>query len=382
MSEDNNKKENKETIRDRHDKIQSAILMQINNLLMDIGDELDENQNRIDENQNRIDKNQNETNDILRELKKELSHKTDIPGYYKEDEELQKVRQATGFDKEEDNFYDISDTITTALASDPGDPDDPNYNRERIYEVLSRYANPVCVANDGTDDLFVRIGHHGTTTFSKEARIIPGDVKTYWRVYELRLRSPTKGLPYRVSEYKLCCNGGFVSSNDTLQILKQLAQNAIFKTRLDSSWYLYVDIGSALPSGTNTLGSVNINQRLLALPYTDTTTVLAANAVYTGTARDTQISSSSPYPHFGIFQIFSYSDQVGTLFVQESPDNVTWVTIMRIDTSPIVDTDGATTRNVAIHTHYATLRYVRVAYRNGAVLQTVFRLSSRVVGNN
>lgn len=189
MTEDNkkDKKKEKETIKDRHDKIQTGILMEINNLLMDLNEKIDESHE---------------------ELLEELGHKVDIPGYYKEDEELQKVRQKTGFDKEEDNFYDITDTITTAQVTDPDDFENASYNRERIFQVLDRYANSIYIANDGTDDLFVRISHHGTTTFSQEAIIRPGDVKQYWRVYELRLRSPTQGLPYRVTEYEIdrtCC---------------------------------------------------------------------------------------------------------------------------------------------------------------------------------
>jgi len=208
MTEDNkkDKKKEKETIKDRHDKIQTAILMEINNLLMDLNEKIDESHE---------------------ELLEELGHKVDIPGYYKEDEELQKIRQKTGFDKEEDNFYDVTDTITTAQATDPGDFENANYNRERIFQVLDRYANSIYVANDGTDDLFVRISHHGTTTFSREARIAPGDAKKYYRVYELRLRSPTQGLPYRVSEYKLCCKTVFVYGSRGAQLQQDVSRYLI-----------------------------------------------------------------------------------------------------------------------------------------------------------
>lgn len=102
-----------------------------------------------------------------------------------------------------EKYYDISNTILVATATDPGNQDDTIYQQERVYEALQRNASILNVANDGTSNLFVRIGHGGTQTFSPEQIIYPGDVKTYYNVYELRLRSPLAGLPYRVSEYEI-----------------------------------------------------------------------------------------------------------------------------------------------------------------------------------
>jgi len=173
----------KETIKDRHDKIQTAILMEINNLLMDLCERMDS-------------------------LEHEVKHKSDHHGYVKIDEEDQKVKQKHGFDKDPDNYYDVRSTITTAQTTDPDDFENANYNRERVYQILDRYAPVVQVVNDGQDDIFVRVSHGGTTTFSRESRIIPGDNKKFWNVYELRLRSPTVGTPYRVTEYEIdtnCC---------------------------------------------------------------------------------------------------------------------------------------------------------------------------------
>ena len=101
------------------------------------------------------------------------------------------------------NYYDVYHTITTAAASDPNDFDSPVYNVERIFESEERYADILNVTNNGTDSLFVVISHGGRTNFSQEAIIFPGEVKTYYNVYELRLRSPTAGLPYRVTEYDI-----------------------------------------------------------------------------------------------------------------------------------------------------------------------------------
>lgn len=101
------------------------------------------------------------------------------------------------------NYYDVTTAIKTAGLVNPNDFDSPVYNKERIFEDLERYADIVNVVNDGTENLFVIISHGGKTNFSQEATIFPGEVKTYYYVYELRLRSPEKGLPYRVTEYNI-----------------------------------------------------------------------------------------------------------------------------------------------------------------------------------
>jgi hypothetical protein len=101
------------------------------------------------------------------------------------------------------NYYDVADTIKIAGSENPNDFDSPVYNKEKIFEDLERYSDIINVINDGTDNLFTVISHGGRTNFSREAVIFPGEVKTYYNVYEIRLRSPTKGLPYRVTEYTL-----------------------------------------------------------------------------------------------------------------------------------------------------------------------------------
>lgn len=104
------------------------------------------------------------------------------------------------------NYYDVSNTITTAGASNPNDFDSNIYNRERIYQILERNAKKLTVANDvalGGATLFAIISHEGTMGFSGETPIYPQERKVYFNVYELRLRSPTQGLPYRVTEYDI-----------------------------------------------------------------------------------------------------------------------------------------------------------------------------------
>jgi len=105
-------------------------------------------------------------------------------------------------------YYDVSHTITVAGATNPSNQDAQIYNEERVNDSVQRNAPILRVINDGTDNLYVLISHGGGQTFSPENVMYPGDIKDYINVYELRLRSPTAGLPYRVSEYKIertCC---------------------------------------------------------------------------------------------------------------------------------------------------------------------------------
>lgn len=106
------------------------------------------------------------------------------------------------------NYYDISGTITTAQATDPNDQDNVNYNQEQVFVSLERNAEHITVSNDGVDTLFVIASHEGGQNFSRERPIYPGENKVYFNIYELRLRSPTAGLAYRVTEYPICCVGG------------------------------------------------------------------------------------------------------------------------------------------------------------------------------
>jgi len=141
---------------------------------------------------------------------------------------------------------------------------------------------------------------------------------------------------------------------------------------------LSILMGTALPGGTNRIGIVATNPRLLGLPFTDSVTPLAANASFIGTARDTQISNSSPYDHLAFINAHAIADVPGTLIIQESPDGTSWVSVKSLDTISVKNPDGTTVYAALIEGHKVTLRYVRVAYLNGATAQTSFRLSSRV----
>lgn len=111
-----------------------------------------------------------------------------------------------------DLYYDIDNTITTALDTTPAggrieDSENTGYNQERIFDFCERNAPFLWVTNDapvGGAILYVICSHKADVAhFTKERPIYPQQYKVYKNVYELRLRSPTKGLAYRVSECEL-----------------------------------------------------------------------------------------------------------------------------------------------------------------------------------
>ena len=101
------------------------------------------------------------------------------------------------------NYYDVTNTIKRPSNVDPQDFDSPIYNKEMIFSVLERYSDIIHVINGGTNPLFVIVSHEGSTNFSKESVIFPGEVNDFYNIYELRLRSPEAGLQYRVTEYDI-----------------------------------------------------------------------------------------------------------------------------------------------------------------------------------
>lgn len=96
--------------------------------------------------------------------------------------------------------------------------------------------------------------------------------------------------------------------------------------------------------------------------YTDTTTVLAAAATYTGTSRD-----GGATPAYQRFIARAFADQAGTLYHEDSTDGTTW----RRGASVAITAGKAETLDVPV-----LARYNRVVYVNGSTLQGIFRIIS------
>lgn len=105
-------------------------------------------------------------------------------------------------------------TITRAGANPPAgtnyNPEDPVYsNRELVYDSLQphRIAPKIQIINDATDTmsdktLFV-ISTSDGGNWTPEATIRIGEARAFYNVWELRLRSPTAGVPYRITEWDI-----------------------------------------------------------------------------------------------------------------------------------------------------------------------------------
>lgn len=78
------------------------------------------------------------------------------------------------------------DIIANAAANTPG------YQIESVYNAVQRISPRITVINDGSDTIFV-ITTPDSTNWSSEAPILVGEARTFFNVWELRLRSPNAG---------------------------------------------------------------------------------------------------------------------------------------------------------------------------------------------
>jgi len=109
--------------------------------------------------------------------------------------------------KDRTNYYDVEDSIGNALdesgavstAQNALRIDDSGYIRDRIFDRIGMLAPKLNVYNDGPGTWNVRVSYEGQQ-FSDEIAIKEGEKKTYFNVYELKHRSSTLGLNYRVTE--------------------------------------------------------------------------------------------------------------------------------------------------------------------------------------
>lgn len=114
--------------------------------------------------------------------------------------------------------------------------------------------------------------------------------------------------------------------------------------------------------------------RTVNTSFADTSTVLGANAIFTGVTRDFGAVQCT-----NRFRAASTSAQTGTLFVEQSNDGTNWVMTHAAATASVTDAN-AVARHIARIDAEVVNRFARVRYRNGATLQTEFRLISMQTG--
>ena len=113
--------------------------------------------------------------------------------------------------------------------------------------------------------------------------------------------------------------------------------------------------------------------------YDDTSTALAANATFTGTARDATVTATATAmanaaTYAKEVRLAAESDQSGTLWLEVSRDNVNWRRVKSVPTAAV--TGGAQYAEIV---HRPSWRYWRGGFTNGATLQTRMTLGSLAV---
>lgn len=71
-------------------------------------------------------------------------------------------------------------------------PGTPGYQREAVWDTLNRLSKRITIINDGTTDIFVIASNDGKA-WSLEAPIRIGEARTFFDIYELRIRGPVAG---------------------------------------------------------------------------------------------------------------------------------------------------------------------------------------------
>lgn len=110
--------------------------------------------------------------------------------------------------------------------------------------------------------------------------------------------------------------------------------------------------------------------------YDDSSTVLAANAIFTGASRDATVTATATAfanaaTHANEIRLSGESDQSGTLWLEVSRDNTNWRRVKSVATTAI--TGGGQYAEIV---HRPSWRYWRAGFTNGATLQTRFAIGS------
>ncbi len=160
-------------------------------------------------------------------------------------------------------------------------------------------------------------------------------------------------------------SGTFFPATQPVSIAGTVSTTALTDTQLRAT-ALPVSL-TTLPAGTNALGSVLVPETTF---WNDSTTVLAASATFTGTARDVGVASGT-VTTATYFNASFFADQAGTVSIEVSNDNTTWRQIasaaLAVSTPAILSVPVMT-------------RFHRVKLVNGATLQGLVMINSSYTG--
>lgn len=169
----------------------------------------------------RPDKIENQPEEVSHEelLKKIIAEQTSIVEEHKDIKKLlDKLTEIAlhtfTSPKKSIEYYNTGNrTIAVATPNPPAgttiSPSDPGYNSELIYDSLIPHRNSprLTVINDGTDTITDKtiyvISSSDGSNWSAEVPLLIGEARSFYNVWELRLRSPTALVPYRITEYDI-----------------------------------------------------------------------------------------------------------------------------------------------------------------------------------
>lgn len=116
-------------------------------------------------------------------------------------------------------------TLTTAVLTDPGlyniitTTNLSGYTQESIKILLGRNSSKLYVSNLGPGIIYLRVSKDGASFSNAEAVIYEGEIKTFYNVYEIRLRSPTANTNYIYTEYEYDKNQSTISRAEKVEVL-------------------------------------------------------------------------------------------------------------------------------------------------------------------
>jgi len=94
-------------------------------------------------------------------------------------------------------------TLTNAVVNEPliDNVSATGYTQEQIFSILQRLSPELYFINFGPGTVFLRVTKNGSD-FSLQSPVFEGEVKTYYDVFEIRLRSPTANTQYLITEFE------------------------------------------------------------------------------------------------------------------------------------------------------------------------------------
>ena len=93
------------------------------------------------------------------------------------------------------------DVLDADTIYSSGSPLIPGYTQVLVHDIMRRNSNRLSIINDGPGALYVRASDDGNKFSQIEIALLFGEARTFFNVYELRIRSPDATNQFRATEY-------------------------------------------------------------------------------------------------------------------------------------------------------------------------------------